>query len=251
MKKILLLLISLLISFITFSQQLSFYELLLATKSIKKFESTMFSLGNYPIDISNSEVWDYTTQSSHMKTIYGIQPTNNKKYKNVFKYKSGEMISRKEFWIKHGEQGDGKGNYLIDSKQVNYNNFGYYYVEDSLLSIDLSKRHYSDFGQNYDKVKETATTFYDYDHYVNSDFLGNNEILDETATLRIQFNDNSHYTNIIKQIAKNASYIETKLKFGSYQTSYLYIENNMTCEIFHYLDSTNDSLGYVILNWYW
>jgi hypothetical protein len=247
MKKILLL-ISLLISFSTFSQQLSFYELLLATKSVKKFESTMFSLGNYPIDISNSEIWGYTAQRSYGATHK--QPTNNKKYKNVFKYKSGEMISHKEFWIKHGEKGDGKGEYLIDSKQVNLNDFGYNYMEDSLLSVSLSKRHVSDFGQNYDKVKEAATTFYNYEHHVNSDFWGNNEILSETATLSIQFNDNSHYTNIIKQIAKNASYIETKKGwFGRYETSYEYIKNNMTCEISHYISSTNDSVGHVILKW--
>jgi len=240
--------LSLLISFSTYSQQLSFSELLSVSKSIKKFESTMFSLGNSPIDISNSEIWGYTAQGSYGAST--TQPTNNKKYKNIFKYKSGEMISQKEFWEKHGKKGDGKGEYLIESKQVNRNDFGYYYKEDSLLSVSLSKMHDSDFGQNYDKVKETATTFYEYDHHVKSDFWGNNEILSETATLSIQFNDKSHYANIIKQIAKTANYIETKKGWkGRYETSYEYIKNNMTCEISHYISSTNDSMRHVILKW--
>jgi hypothetical protein len=240
-----------LLFFITFnahSQQLSFQELLSSSKSTNTFERTMFSQGNTPINISDYVAWGYATKNSNGSST--IPLTNDKTLESGYKYKSGEFISNEDFWKKHGRNGEGNGEYLKESKQVEFITYGYSYMKDSLIRVDKHKVHEAEFGHNYDELRSTASTFYEFKHIVHIDNWGEGDIVYEVTSLDIQFNSKSDYENIIKEIARRAEYIKTSNYLGVYKSEYLFIMDNLTCEISHNKGINNNNIGHVLLKWF-
>jgi hypothetical protein len=234
---------------VVLSQQFNFDELIKMSKSQKYFEQNMYAVGNDVVNIENQGTgYTYNTYSGATGACKGI-PTRDPKMEAKFRFSNGEILTESQVNKKYSmDQRNKLANSgkmtLVKGPQNNYE-----YIPD-LETFEISTTTISKFAENYDRIKETAHTFYEHwiDKRINNEGEGP---ITYHHMLSIQYNNDSDYKNSLKQIQSSAQYKGTRklLKFLYVDFTYEDISINNICEI--WCSPSNENQGGTIhFTWY-
>ena len=251
----------LLFSPLTFSsQQLDLLEILDLTKSKKKFEQKMYSIGNVftENDFGSPGYSYYGTDKNGEECIVGSSdltdiPTNDiSKRKKFFSIVNSNYLYEDSF-NRCGSSSSKRGDTTyIFNRSGNEKEIcdvlvclncadvkGYSYHNCYTLEVEKSQRSTIEFAHNYNKTRETATTWYEFSQFNYTDLSGNK--VRSYNILEVFYADEIHYKKIIAEISKNCEYIETRY-YAEFEYKSKYIEE--PCKI--RCDSKNKT---IFLNW--
>lgn len=194
---------------IVFSQQFNFSELIEISKSQKQFEQRMYGIGNDLLDIENQgQIYSYYTNSGGGYGSSTAIPTKDPKMETRFRLSNGDTLTASQVDRQFNQD---ERNNLISSRKmilVKGPENKYHYTPD-LNTFEISNSTISKFAENYNRTKKVASTFYSHNSRKRILNEGKGPILYDNR-LSIQFNNDSDYKNILKQIQSNAKYIKTE-----------------------------------------
>lgn len=236
---------------IVFSQQFNFYELIKLSKSQKQFEQRMYGIGNDLVDIENhGQDYSYYTNSGKISGTSTPIPTKDLKMEARFRLSNGDILSESQV----GRQfSNDERNNLISSKEmilIKGPENNYLYVPD-LKTFEICNTTILKFAENYNRTEKVASTFYSHNSRKRILNEGKGPILYDNR-LSIQFNNDSDYKNILKQIQSNAKYIKTE-KILFLQIEFTYKDPNLKneCKITCYPNIENQGRSSTIdFTWY-
>ena len=239
----------LLIFKISVAQEISFLQLIKVSKSQKLFEQVMYSEGNDLIDIDISDTnYSYTTSSGGFGACKQI-PTKDKRMEMKYIFSDGEIISETELDRKYNSDernslfSEGKIS-VLEGQQDKYN-----YVA-GLKNYSPYIITKSKFGRNYDRIEETAITFYSHNQtkYINNNGKGP---VTYTNVLDVQYNNDDDYKSMLKQIQKYCVYTKTNKLLDYLYVDFTYKDAaiNKSCKI-SCSPSSEHHGGSISFTWY-
>lgn len=232
---------------LSFTQQLSFSDIIMIGTDHNKFEKKMYELGNDVIRYQTSDsTYGYQTFSGGFGAV-GRIPTRLKKLEEKYSLFDSLIITKTEL----------ETNYTVDQRnelfksgslketQGPHNN--YHYVPD-LKGYTVSVFRKATFAENYNKETQKSKTWY----YLEASVLGRavNSKHSKYFTLTVRYADIDDYKLMIQSIQKIAKYIETRSYDDEITIYYQFndIKQNMVLKIS--CTSEQDSSGGSI-NFWW
>ena len=243
-----------------YSQQLGLIDLLELAKSKKKFEQKMYSIGNVFTDNQKgSPGYSYSgTDENGDYCVSGSSNLTNMPTNDISKRKKFFSIINNNYLYEDSYERCGLSSRVSGDTTFVFNRSdnkeiicdvllrlncmevkGYSYHNCYTLKVEKSQMSKINFAHNYNRSRETATTWYEFDQFMYSDLSGNK--VRSYNKIRVQYADENHYKKIIAEISKTCEYIETRY-FAEYEYKSKYVAEPCKVEC----DSKNKT---IYLNW--
>ena len=221
-----LLFLSVFLSVSLFGQQMSFEELILIAKDQKKFEKKMFGLGNKIIEIKKRGGYSYKTKDGGIGSVTDeLIPTNNPRYEKKWLFPSGQLYTSSQIRANDLDKDFKIRNSLRKSGQpINKDSIKGFYYQDKLSLLHKTTSITSSFGHNYNKEKNTASTFYDL-NIAERERIYPDEKPKEIwyTSLEIFYVNREKYLSTLREVQEICKYVESRpLYSGEYESIYQY-----------------------------
>ena len=205
-----------------FSQQFNFNQLIDMTKDNKMFEVKMIQKLNQIFEKRKNLSYSYSAEDGTIGSSNDI-PTNDKKYEELYRFDDGKIYRESEIESRNLDTDYSIRNKLRKQGQpINgINCDGFKYVNSKLTSLIKSEYVKVGFGENYDNIEKTASTWYTWESQSYSKVLVQSKLFSTNyKKLTVQFVRDSDFSDILKQIMIVSKYIDTKEDYGSFVSEY-------------------------------
>lgn len=218
----------------SYAQQYNFVQLIEMTNDRKAYEINMIKALNQMYKKDNRITYSYTTSDGVIGSS-DKEPTNDSQYEPKYRFDNGIIYTQSEIEVqKLDESFEIRNRLRKDGNLINANMVdSFSFKKGKITSLIKGETTTIGFAENYHKEESTASTWYNWERKYFKILLPGSKLFSPNyKKLTVQYVRDEDFSTILSQIIASAKYIETKEEFGSFISSYRYLEYSITTERF-------------------
>jgi len=223
-------------AFLSFSntqgQQVNFSKLIEMTSSLKTFEIEMIKNLNHTVKKDTQISYSYTTEGGAIGCSDDL-PTNNTRYEKKYKFEDGIIYTQSEIEKLKLDESYERRNFALKQglfiNQAVADSFNF--QTSKIISSIKGETTKSEFAENYNSERETATTWYSWESHKYTKIITSSKLFaPNSKKITIQYSNDSEFSKILNEIIAVSKYKETKDEYGRYVSYYQYNTFEITSE---------------------